>query len=99
LDQINLDGQPFLDYDSNDQGDTTKRNRMFSDALFANGFENVSASMAATLFAAIAPTQVLVYDRAHRLTGVNNIETYTYDAHGHRIATTRASDALKRYQV
>jgi len=71
LDQINLDGQPFLDYDSNDQGDTTKRNRMFSDALIANGFENVSASMAATLFAAIAPTQVLVYDRAHRLTGVS----------------------------
>jgi YD repeat-containing protein len=51
------------------------------------------------MFAQIARTQVLQYDRAHRLTGVVNLETYTYDAHGQRIATTRFADGLKRYQV
>jgi len=99
LDTINLNGQPYLDYASNDRGDTTQRSRIFTDILFANGFENGATSMGASLFAEIAPTQVLIYDQAHRLTGVNNIETYTYDAHGRRIATTRASDALKRYQI
>jgi hypothetical protein len=31
LDQINLDGQPYHDYNSNDQGDTIKRSRIFSE--------------------------------------------------------------------
>jgi len=42
---------------------------------------------------------VLQYDRAHRLTGVANIERYAYDAHGRRVATIRHSDGLKRYQI
>jgi RHS repeat-associated protein len=104
LDQINIDGQPFLDYASNEQGDTTRRNRIPSDWIFANGFEE-SPSLRQVMLADIATTQELIYDRAHRLTGIGNtpgladIEQYTYDAHGHRVATVRASDGLKRYQV
>jgi RHS repeat-associated protein len=104
LDQINIDGQPFLDYASNEQGDTTRRNRIPSDWIFANGFEE-SPSLRQAMLENTATTQELVYDRAHRLTGVGNtpgladIEQYMYDAHGHRVATVRASDGLKRYQV
>ena len=46
-----------------------------------------------------APDQTYTYDRAHRLMSVTNIERYVYDAHGRRIATIRATDSARRYQV
>jgi len=102
LDAINLNGTPYLDYSHNDQGDTTLRQFVPSDSLFANGFETspANASDPGRRWAAgVAPSQSLQYDRAHRLTGVVGIESYIYDAHGRRVATVRSSDGLQRYQV
>ena len=64
-----------------------------SENIFANGFENAARAPE------FAQSQVLNYDRAHRLTSITGIESYQYDAHGRRVLTTRTSDGLKRYQL
>ena len=68
----------------------------------ADGSQKNTADRATQIFrqtSAFAPDQTYTYDRAHRLMSVANIESYVYDAHGRRIATVRATDSARRYQV
>lgn len=106
LDRIDSDApQPFsIAYDYNDQGDTTLRQITTPSGgpIFANGFENSPAAPPGpdSLWVEnLVSTQTLQYDRAHRLTGVTGLESYVYDAHGHRVDIIRAGDGNHRYQI
>jgi RHS repeat-associated protein len=107
LSAIALNGAPYHTYTHNDQGDTLSRVRIVDtspDQLFTNGFEAVfpqrpSRALDAFRSVAYAPNQQYTYDRAHRLVDVQNIESYHYDAHGRRVATLRATDQVRHYQV
>ena len=107
LTQINLGGAPYQTYAYNAQGDVVHRQRIIeapADQLFANGFEAVfpaRSNRALDLFRQVnyAPNQVYTFDRAHRLTNVQNVESYHYDAHGRRVGTLRATDNARHYQV